>query len=100
MDDKATGKGLYVSSSGLVHEGCNLNNAYHGYGEWPLEESYCGDHLNNQASGFGRKTYKNGEVYLGFWKENKKFGYGEIMDKSGKLISRGIYKDDQIIKKY
>ncbi|KAL4466122.1 hypothetical protein ABPG74_004359 [Tetrahymena malaccensis] len=96
-NDKACGKGYYISSTGLIHQGYNKDDAYQGYGEWPLQESYLGEHDDNQANGYGKKFYKNGEVYQGFWKDNKRFGYGETYSK-GSLINKGIYHNDKLIK--
>lgn len=41
--------GFYVSPNGLIHKGGNFDNAYFGYGEWPLSERYAGEHVNSQA---------------------------------------------------
>jgi hypothetical protein len=45
------------------------------------------------ANGYGRMTHANGDVYEGFWKNDKACGVGVFADTSGAMY-RGEWLDD------
>ena len=40
-------------------------------------------------NGHGFYYYENGDYFIGFWRDNKKFGKGELYDKNGQIIKEG-----------
>lgn len=51
-----------------------------------LEGRYVGGILNDQRSGYGEMTYKNGDVYKGNWLKDERRGYGEMTYKNGDIF--------------
>ena len=45
--------------------------------------------------GFGKYIWRDGESYVGEWKNNLKHGKGIDYDKNGKIIYEGDYVNDQ-----
>ena len=57
------------------------NNLQNGYDESKgeqkfLRDRYVGQWLNGKRNGIGKFFYSNGSIYEGFWKDNKKEGFG------------------------
>jgi antitoxin component YwqK of YwqJK toxin-antitoxin module len=44
--------------------------------------------------GNGDFYYKSGKYYKGEWSNGKKEGFGKILGPDGKLIQKGIYRND------
>ncbi len=100
-DDKREGYGINYEPNGDVYEGQWKNNARHGYGKLThvngnVEEGlweygrYVASGKNNYgcisgdcANGYGVYHWKNGERYIGYWKNNKREGKGTNYWKSG-----------------
>ena len=73
-----------VDSSGQLTFGIIKDN---------YDNEYRGEILNGQANGFGTKTYKDGRVFKGKFKDNKRVGEGILLRPDGtKYI--GQYKND------
>ena len=53
---------------------------YVAFGKYIGERNCCG-----QRNGKGQYYYDNGDMYDGFWKRNKKHGYGRYTFISGKM---------------
>ena len=54
---------------------------------------YEGEALNEQPHGKGTYT-DNLEKYVGEWKNGKRYGQGNLYDKSGKLLYSGLWKNN------
>ena len=46
-------------------------------------ETYFGEMKNGVRNGFGQSNFKNGNIYIGHWKEDKMSGKGTFIWKSG-----------------
>lgn len=71
----------------------------HGYGEyhWSDERLYIGYWSNDKKEGFGIHIWANPDkFYIGFWKENKYNGFGCIMN--SKMIKYGLWENGERIK--
>ncbi|ETW38147.1 hypothetical protein PFTANZ_01143, partial [Plasmodium falciparum Tanzania (2000708)] len=56
----------------------NYNNNYYYYKKKKKIYLYKGYFKNNQRYFYGIQYYKDGSYYVGFWKKNKKWGYGKM----------------------
>ncbi len=60
---------------------------------------YIGFWINNKKIGFGIEyLFDKKLIFLGFWKDNKKCGYGKLMSQSendGKIVF-GFWKDNNL----
>lgn len=45
--------------------------------------------MDNKRHGFGVRTYGNGDIYEGMWKEGKRDGRGRMAYKSGTVYEVG-----------
>ena len=50
----------------------------------PLGNSYDGDYLQGQRSGFGLYTWEDGSHYKGNWLDGQRHGEGHYLDLDGK----------------
>ncbi|SPJ08992.1 conserved Plasmodium protein, unknown function [Plasmodium sp. DRC-Itaito] len=76
------------NNSKLIYKGSWKNNKRHGYGKIRLYNNnkkkkkknylYKGYFKNNQRYFYGIQYYKDASYYVGFWKKNKKWGYGKM----------------------
>ena len=48
--------------------------------------NYEGEFKNNMKEGQGVQVLENGMKYVGQFSKNKKHGYGELSDPSGKIV--------------
>mgnify|MGYP001627121604 CR=1 FL=1 len=98
-DSMANGRGSGLWQTGGLYTGEWLNNLRHGYGKyrWADGESYEGHFTNDRRNGLGTYHWKNGDSYTGEWLDDRRNGYGELRNAAAKLISKGQWKDDQLI---
>ncbi|SOV11681.1 conserved Plasmodium protein, unknown function [Plasmodium sp. gorilla clade G2] len=77
-------------SSKIIYKGSWKNNKRHGYGQIKLYNNnkkkkknkyiylYKGYFKYNQRYFYGIQFFKDSSYYIGFWKKNKKWGYGKM----------------------
>jgi len=97
LDDKATGSGIGIWTTGSKYQGEWLNNQRHGKGTflWSDGDKYEGDFQNDIRSGFGVYYFKTGERYDGEWNNNKRNGEGILIDKDSIVTFKGYWIDDK-----
>ena len=54
---------------------------------------------NNESHGKGRINLKNGESYVGEWKNGEKDGFGIYYDKNSKVLKRGFWEKGIFLEK-
>jgi len=116
------GQGHYIFSNGDSYEGNWENGTANGFGKFNFKNgnSYEGNFKQNIIFGKGIFKMNNGDIYNGFFKcglingkgtwtnskgekyegnfiDGKKNGFGKLMDKNGKIIHMGNWKDDNFI---
>jgi hypothetical protein len=82
----------------------NYAFSFFGYGRkfwttyhiFPSGDVYRGACILNLREEFGVYTYANGTEYIGQWKKGEKQGLGFVLDKEGRVIEKGIYKDNTL----
>jgi len=98
-DDKANGKGIALFGTGSRYEGEWKNNLRHGQGSfyWQDGEYYIGSYKNDKREGLGEYNWPNGEKYIGEWSNDKRNGKGTFYDEDGKVMTKGIWKNDELV---
>jgi len=73
VNDKKTGKGIYVSAKGWSYEGDWVDGSFEGYGiyRFPDGSVYEGEWKNDQRHGKGKYTFADGSYYTGEWKNGE-----------------------------
>jgi hypothetical protein len=56
---------------------------------------FSGTYHNDFMEGEGTMTYADGAQYQGMWKKNKRNGQGTLKGGNGKIIKRGMWKNDE-----
>ena len=119
------GSGVKKYSDGTSFVGNFKNGNFHGFGSfiWRDGTSLVGYWIHGEPDGWaniyqpgsvtplrgryesgeivegkGIFTFKNGNRYVGSWKDRKKNGPGKLLNKHGEIIKKGIWKDDKIVK--
>lgn len=70
--------------------GCVYGDCENGWGKWEYENGYYeGFWKNGKRDGYGRYNWNTGQVYYGFYKDNRWEGFGHYEDESGYI--EGIY---------
>ncbi len=83
--DSSSYQGRY--SEGYINgEGKSIPN-------WSKKDYYIGNHNSGALEGYGSFYYSNGEIYKGWWKQNKKHGKG-ILYKENQILLNGCWKED------
>ena len=59
------------------------------FGNEKVQPKYKGEIKNGEPNGFGFQTYKNGNKYVGEWRENKSWN-GKEYDKKGNIIGKYV----------
>ncbi len=97
---KANGYGVAVFDTGGRYEGEWRNNKREGKGEfyWVDGEYYKGSYKNDFRNGVGTYYWTNGKKYIGDWKNDERHGEGVFYSKKGKILAKGIWKKDKLIK--
>ena len=99
-EGKANGKGTALLETGSRYEGDWKDNMRHGDGTfyWKDGEYYIGEYKEDQRAGLGSYYWPNGEYFTGQWSNNKRNGEGTFYDKEGNVITKGVWKNDELVK--
>ena len=97
-----TGKGKQTYASGDIYEGDWLNSKMTGKGKyiWAVTNGggyYEGYYIDGFMTGNGKYTYANGDIYEGDWLNDKMTGKGIKTYVDGR-IEKGNWKDGVLIK--
>lgn len=97
-EGKAKGYGVAILDSGSRYEGEWEDNMRHGEGKfiWADGEIYEGGYKHDLRSGDGTYLWTNKEKYVGEWDDDRRNGQGIFYNKDGKIVARGIWKDDKL----
>ncbi len=98
-NDKATGEGVALYSTGSRYEGKWKNNLRHGEGvfHWPDGEYYEGQFKQDKRHGYGKYFWPNGEKFAGQWQNGKRNGEGKFFNEKGKIIASGTWQNDELV---
>jgi len=77
-------------------------NKMHGKGEfiWENGKKYIGEFQNDRKHGLGKMIHCDGVMFYGFWKSDLKSGKGIKVDKEGKIMELGEWKEGVKVKSY
>ncbi|MEM9848077.1 MAG: hypothetical protein AAF847_09335 [Bacteroidota bacterium] len=100
-NEKANGNGVALLSTGSRYMGSWKNNQKDGTGVfyWKDGAYYEGEYQDDQRSGQGSYHFPSGELYVGSWKNDLRDGKGIFYDKKGKVIAKGVWKEDELVEK-
>jgi len=100
---KATGKGIFVSTSGARYEGDFADGKRSGKGVFTDADGarYDGDWVDNRRDGKGAQTFSDGSKYEGAWKDDKPVDPSSIVrktysikqDVTGSHIARNVVSE-------
>ncbi|HAS43762.1 MAG TPA: hypothetical protein DCS93_24990 [Microscillaceae bacterium] len=98
---QANGQGFGLYSNGNRYQGDWKNNLYHGVGTlyWSDGEYYNGNFQFGKRQGQGSYYWPNGDKFIGEWQNDKRNGLGVFYKKNGKIVAKGIWKNNKFIKK-
>uniref|UniRef100_A0A061SGK3 Radial spoke protein 1 n=1 Tax=Tetraselmis sp. GSL018 TaxID=582737 RepID=A0A061SGK3_9CHLO len=102
INDRRSGKGVYVFANKGAYAGCFKNGLRSGYGMmwYPDGSIYEGQWHKDKMWGIGQYDYADGSTYCGKWKEGKKHGSGVYWDKHGACLTgtweKGILQGEGI----
>lgn len=101
VEGKANGHGIAILNTGSRYVGQWRNNERHGQGTfyWKDGEYYEGNYESDKRNGQGTYFWPNGEKYVGQWKNDQRSGKGAFFGKDGKLLTKGIWENDEMITK-
>ena len=74
-----------------VHHGyhgqIDTNGKWCGIGRYDWKDHYVyeGEYFDNNINGFGRSIHKNGDVYVGYWKNGTMHGQGCMKYTDGRI---------------
>ena len=63
---------------------------------WDKGDSFYGQCIQGFRKEFGVYFQENGNKYIGAWDSNQKEGLGFEVDKNGKVLKKGYYKDGSL----
>ena len=100
-ESKANGWGVALYSNGSRYEGQWEDNMRDGEGVfyWPDGEYYKGNFVLDQRQGEGNYYWPNGEMFAGEWQNDKRNGEGVFYDKNGDVVAKGIWQNNELVKK-
>ena len=105
LNNLAEGRGFLYFSSGTYYFGYFKNDVFQdGFGKTINQKgsTYIGQFKNGTANGIGKLTSFNGNIYQGFWTNNKLDGFGIVSIKNGRSyfgeISEGFFTGIGIMK--
>ncbi|MGB6153345.1 MAG: hypothetical protein WBG48_15305 [Pricia sp.] len=95
---KANGNGIAILETGSRYEGEWKDNERSGEGNfyWADGEHYEGSYANDMRNGLGTYYWPNKEKYVGEWKNDQRNGEGTFYGSDGKIVAKGIWKDDKL----
>jgi len=102
LNDRKSGKGLYVFANKGAYAGAYKNGLRSGYGMmwYPDGSIYEGQWHKDKMWGLGQYDYADGSTYIGKWREGKKHGSGVYWDKVGACLTgtweKGILQGEGI----
>lgn len=107
LNGKWTGKGKYIFGkssefAGDIYEGDIIDGVYEGNGKYSFGKKrrnnagdiYEGEFIKGKRNGLGKYTWSNGDVYHGYWKNDRMTGEGIKI--TGGKIERGIFKNGKL----
>jgi len=96
---RAHGTGIAILDSGSRYEGEWEDNSRSGEGNfyWADGEHYEGSYKNDVRHGLGTYYWPNKEKYVGQWKNDKRNGKGTFYGSDGKVVAKGIWKEDKLV---
>lgn len=99
VNEKASGGGIGIWSTGGKYQGDWENNQRHGEGryEWSNDHVYEGEFQNDVREGEGTYYWPSGERYEGEWSGDKRSGLGTLYDKDGNIQYQGKWKNDKVV---
>jgi hypothetical protein len=90
--NKFNGKGKYYDAKGqLVKTGVWIEGTY--------QTDNIGCISGNCVDGSGTYIWETGQKYKGQWKTGKKNGKGTLFYENGTIYHKGLWKDDNPVKK-
>jgi len=94
------GKGISHFCGGSSYVGTYHLNHRDGYGKYTYQSGnyYIGHYRNDQREGMGTIYSKDGEYITGMWKNDSLNGFAVQYDKDGKILSKGIWERNILIK--
>jgi len=100
-NNKAKGWGVALYSNGSRYEGEWEDNMRDGEGVfyWPDGEYYKGNFALDQRQGEGKYYWPNGEMFTGEWQNDKRNGEGIFYGKNGDVVAKGIWQNNELVKK-
>ena len=100
-NNQANGQGVGLYKNGLRYKGHWKNNRHQGQGTlyWPDGEYYSGHFQQDKRQGQGSYHWPNGDKFIGEWQNDKRNGVGTFYKKSGKVVARGIWRNNKFIRK-
>lgn len=98
-NDCRSGKGVLFSSAGYRYEGEFKNGKRNGQGTvtYPRSEqreSAKGNFVNDELSGFGVVSYRDGRIYEGEWSHDAQSGYGVLTWPDGWVYEGKWFKNE------
>jgi len=110
VNGEKEGKGTFYYKNRDQYSGEWKNGKKSGNGIlYTNEMTYQGEFADDFFEGFGTLTVNNNRIvvncaecttYKGYWRGDKKEGFGECFDKDGLLIYQGRFSDDQPVEEY
>ncbi len=96
---EANGHGVALFSSGSRYVGAWQDNRRHGVGEfhWTDGAYYEGEYVDDRRSGEGTYHFADGQTFVGTWENDLRNGAGVFYEKSGKVVARGIWAEDELV---
>ena len=97
----AHGLGVALLSTGSRYEGEWKNNLRHGQGTfyWPDGQYYDGQYKEDKRHGLGTYYWPNGQKFTGYWENDERNGEGTFYGEEGEVVAKGIWKDDELVKR-
>lgn len=98
---KADGNGVALLSTGSRYEGEWMKNQKHGQGTfyWNDGAYYEGSYRNDHRNGKGTYHFPDGSKFVGEWRDDVRQGPGVYYNKKGKPVTRGVWDNDQLVKR-
>ncbi|MEM8527095.1 MAG: hypothetical protein AAGG68_20815 [Bacteroidota bacterium] len=100
-EEKANGDGVALLSTGSRYVGSWKDNEKHGTGNfyWQDGAYYEGEYEEDKRNGQGSYHFPSGELYVGGWKNDLRDGEGVFYNKKGRVIAKGVWKEDKLVEK-